>query len=74
MLLYLTIINNAAMNIGVHVCFQIGVLFFGYISRGRIAEFYGSSVFCFFEKAPFCFSTVVIPIYIPTKTVREFPF
>ena len=44
----LATINNAAMNIGVHVSFQISVFgFFRYIPRRGIAESYGSSIFSF---------------------------
>ena len=44
----LAIINNAAVNTGVHVSFQISVFgFFGYISRSGIAGSYGSSIFNF---------------------------
>ena len=49
----LVIVNNGAMNIGVHVFFQINVfiyyyfLFFGYIPRSGIAGSYGSSIFSF---------------------------
>ena len=44
----LAIVNNAAVNIGVHVCFQISVFgFFSYIPRSGVAGSYGSSVFSF---------------------------
>ena len=44
----LTILNNAAVNFGVHASFQITVLgFFGYIQRSGIAESYGNSIFNF---------------------------
>ena len=36
------IVNSAAMNIGVHISFQI-MLFSGYMPRNRIAGSYGSS-------------------------------
>ena len=44
----LVVVNNAAMNIGVHVSFQISVsLFFEYIPRSGFAGLYGSSNFSF---------------------------
>ena len=44
----LATIYNAAMNIGVHVYFQINVfVFFRYIPRSGIAGSYGSSIFSF---------------------------
>ena len=42
----LTNVNNAAMNIGVHVSFGISVfIFFRYMRRNGIAESCGSSIF-----------------------------
>ena len=44
----LLIVNNDAMNIGVHVSFQISVFFFfEYVPRTDIAGSYGSSTFNF---------------------------
>ena len=44
----LTIVNNAAMNIGMHVSFLIRAFSFsGYMPRSGIAGSYGSSVFTF---------------------------
>ena len=44
----LAIVNNAAMNIEVHISFQISVfIFFKKIPRNGIAELYDSSVFNF---------------------------
>ena len=44
----LATVNNATMNIGVHVSFQISVFIFsGYIPRSGIAGSYGSSIFSF---------------------------
>ena len=42
----LTIVNSAAMNIGVHVSFWI-MVFSGYMPRSGIAGSYGSSIFSF---------------------------
>ena len=47
-LLPLAIVNNAAMNIGVHVSFRISVfIFLRYIPSSGIAGSYGSSIFRF---------------------------
>ena len=47
----LATVNNAAMNTGVPVSFQINVfVFFGYISRSGIAGSYGSSGFRHLKK------------------------
>ena len=43
-----TIVNSAAMNIGVHVSFQIRVLS-GYMPRSGIAGSYGNSIFVFLK-------------------------
>ena len=44
----LVIVNNAAINIGVHVSFQISVfIFFRYVPRSGIAASHGSSIFSF---------------------------
>ena len=41
-------INNAVMNTGVHISFQISVfIIFGYIPRNGMAGSYGSSIFSF---------------------------
>ena len=45
----LAIINNAAMNIGMHVSFQVSVvIFFRYIPISEIAASYGNSIFKYF--------------------------
>ena len=42
----LAIVNNATMNIGVHVSFQMSVfVLFGFIPRSRTAGSYGNSIF-----------------------------
>ena len=47
------IINSAAMNIGVHISFQITV-FSGYMLSSGIAGSYGNSIFSFFKGPPCC--------------------
>ena len=46
LLIYLAIVNSAAMNIGVYVSFWI-MAFSGYMSSGGIAGSYGNSIFSF---------------------------
>ena len=65
----LAVVNNAAMNFGVHVSFQISAFgFLGHIPRRGIARSYGSSIFSFWEPS-ILFSTVAAPMYIPTNSV-----
>ena len=53
-------VNNAAVNIGVHVSFQISIfLFFEYIPRSGIAGSYGNSIFVFFKGTSVLFSTAL---------------
>ena len=49
----LAIVNLAAVNIGVHVSFQI-MVFSGYMPRSGIAGSYGSCIFSFFKEPPYC--------------------
>lgn len=52
----LVIINNAAMNKGTHVSFQIRVyVYFRLMPRSEIAGLYNSFIFKFFEEPPYCF-------------------
>ena len=60
----LAIVNNAALNIKVQVCFQIIVLS-GYMPRNGIAESHGNSSFSFWGTS-ILFSIVAAPSYIPT--------
>ena len=68
----LAIVTSAAVNTGVHISFQTGVLSFsGYIPRSAIAGSYGSSTV---KESSILFSIVAAPIYIPTNSVWGFPF
>ena len=49
----LAIVNSAAMNIVVHVSFQI-MFFSRHMPRGGSAGSYGSSIFSFFKEPPYC--------------------
>ena len=52
----LAIVNNAAVNIGVHVSFQISVfVFFRYIPSSRTAGSHGSGIFSFLRCTVFIF-------------------
>ena len=72
--LVLAIVSCGAMNIGVHVSFQISVFIFSrYISKRGTAGSYDSSTFNFLGTA-ILFAIVTVPIYIPTNSVQGFPF
>ena len=58
----LAFVNSAAMNIGVHVSFQI-TFFSRYMPRSGIAGPHSSAMF----------SLVAVPIYTPTNRVGGFP-
>ena len=57
LLSYFGFVNNAAVNVGVHVTFPISVfVFFRQILRSGIAGSYGSSIFNFFSNLlKYCF-------------------
>ena len=66
--LILAIINNTAVNIGVHIYFPIGVSgFLGHIPKSGIAGSKGSSNFNFLGKLH-SVSTVDTPVYISTNS------
>ena len=62
----LTIINSAAVNIGLHVSFWIRI-FSRYMLRSGVAGSYSNSIFCFWGTS-ILFSTVATPIYIPSNS------
>ena len=68
----LAIVNSAAVNIGVHVCFWI-MAFSEYMPSSGIAGSYGSSVLVF-KGTSILFSIVAVSVYIPTNSVTGFPF
>ena len=68
----LAIVNSAAMNIEVHVSFQIAV-FSRYTSKSEIAD-HMVALFLFFWRKLYTVPIVDIPIYIPPNSVGSFPF
>ena len=68
------IVNNAAMNIEVHLSFQINVfIFFKYTPRSGITGSHGSSIFNFVRKFHTAFHGCYINL-IPTNSAQIFPF
>ena len=68
----LAIVNSAAMNIEVHVSFQIAV-FSRCTSKSEIAD-HMVALFLFFWRKLCTVPIVDIPIYIPPNSVGSFPF
>ena len=67
----LAIVNNAALNIGVHVPFWIRVfIFWGYMLRSWISGSYGNSVFSSFRTS-ILFSIVAAPTYMPAAAAAK---
>ena len=71
---HLAIVNNAAMKIGVHRFFSIGISgFLGYNPSSGITGSKGSSILVFWRNS-ILFSIVAAPVYIPTNSALGFPF
>ena len=71
----LAIVNNAAMNIRVHVSFWISVSgFFSGIYPGVELLGHMAVLFLVFWETSILFSVVAAPSYIPTNNVQGFPF
>ena len=72
----LAIVNNAAMNTGVYVSFQITVFFFFFSDTHPGMELLGHMVVLFlvFWDTSVLSATVARPIYISTRSVPLFPF
>ena len=68
----LTVVNGAAVNIGVHVSFQI-MIFSRYMPRSGITESYGRSIFIFLRNL-ILFLIAAVLIYIPTNSLGGFLF
>ena len=71
----LAIVNNAAVNIEMHMSFQISVfVFFRCIPRSGIAGLCGSSTFNFFEAPPYCFPQWLYQFTFPPTVHQGFLF
>ena len=71
----LVIVNNAAVNIGVLMFFQISVLgSFRYIPRSGIAGSKGRSIFNFFEVSPYYFPQWLHQSAFPPTLPKGSPF
>ena len=68
----LAIVNCAAVNIGVHLCFWISSLVLIYPRVGLLD--YMLVLYLIFWGTAVLFSIVAVPIYAPTNSRRGFPF
>lgn len=70
----LTVVNNSAVKIGIHVSFQISVfIFFVTIPSGEIVGLFGSSFFSFLRHFHTVF-LVATPVFILTNWCTRIPF
>ena len=70
----LAIVNNAAINIGIHVSVLISVfIFFGQIPSGGVTTSYGNSIFNSSRNLHTVFH-VAAPVCIPTNSAQGFRF
>ena len=69
----LAIVNSAAVNNGIHVCFSI-LVSSRYIPRSGIAGSYGGLNPSFFQRISIPTFREDVSIYIPIKSTKMFPF
>ena len=67
----LAIVNNAAVNIRVHILFQSSAfIFFGWIPRSRTIGWYGNSIFNFWRNLPTVFCSGCISFHSYQQCMR----
>ena len=69
---FLAVVNSAAVNVVVHVSFQI-MVFPRYMLRSGIARSYDSSIFSFLRNLRNCSAQWLYSLYIPSNNV-DFPY
>ena len=74
----MSIVNNSAMNFGVHVSFQ-SMSFYFIPDIYPVVELLNHTVglilvVFFFYEPPYLFFMMTTPVYIPNNSVQEFPF
>ena len=69
---FLAVVNSAAVNVVVHVSFQI-MVFPRYLLRSGIARSYDSSIFSFLRNLRNCSALWLYSLYIPSNNV-DFPY